>query len=91
MHPLEKNDGIQAFARLHRHDAPRHPSQQDGEIQEMLANLQLAMGRLSISLRPLLPGKNRKESLTQSTEKLSLCDQALVFTDDAFVEQYILK
>jgi hypothetical protein len=34
---------------------------------------------------------NRKESLTQSTEKLSLCDQALVRTDDAYVEQYILK
>jgi hypothetical protein len=55
------------------------------------ANLQLARGRLSISLRPLLPGKNRKESLTQSTEKLSLCDQVLVCTGDAFVEQYILK
>jgi len=55
------------------------------------ANLQLARGRLAISLRPLLPGKNRKESLTQSTEKLSLCDQVLVCTGDAFVEQYILK
>jgi len=32
-----------------------------------------------------------RESLTQSTDKPSLCDQEPVRTHDAFVEQYILK